>query len=165
LSSGEADSVSAVPETVQPLSPEPAAGMEASLRTLTRTRTSLVVAQVLVHRRGPGKPLLVAELKLSTALRGNRKTDALVETAYLFRLEIVKTSAAIKLEGFSLGPWRAEGLDLEGGNIFVAEPLWTGFQPVAGKVHGRIRFADTVRQCVLDLPWNTEALVPGPEPW
>jgi hypothetical protein len=82
----------------------------------------------------------------------------------LFRLEVVKTSAGIKLEGFSLGPWHANGLDLEGGNIFVAEPLWTGFQVIAGKIRGRIRFVDHVRQCVLDLPWATEALVPGPEP-
>jgi len=144
---------------------ESAPGVEPSLRMLTRTRTSLVLTQTLVARRGAGQTLLNVELKLSTAQRGSRKADGLTESAYLFRLEMVKTSPGIQLEGFSLGPWRAESLDLEGGSIFVAEPLWTGFAPLTGKVRGRIRFADTVRQCVLDLPWNTEALVPGPEPW
>ena len=159
--------VPAAPEKTPkvPLNPGPVAEVEPVLRALTRTRTSLVMSQTLVQRRGPGQPLLVVELKLSTALRGSRKADALTETAYLFRLEVVKTSAAVKLEGFSLGPWQAEGLDLEAGNIFVAEALWTGFQPLTGKIRGRIRLADARQQCVLDLPWNTEALVPGPEPW
>jgi hypothetical protein len=152
-------------ETSAPVNLASAPKIEPSLRTLSRSRTSLVLAQTLVQRRAPGQPLLVAELKLSTALRGSRKVDGLTEAAYLFRLEVVKTSAHLKLEGFSLGPWQAERLDLEGGNIFVAEPLWAGFQALTGKLGGRIRFTDTARQCVLDFPWHTEALVPGPEPW
>jgi hypothetical protein len=160
----------ALPAAVSAPEPAPAglsesvAEVESSLQVLTRTRTSLVVLQTLVQRLGQGRPLMVVKLKLSTALRGARKVDGLSEAAYLFRLEVVKTSGAVKLEGFNLGPWRAEGLDLEGENIFVAEPLWTGFQSQTGKLKGRIRFADTLRQVVLDVPWATEAIVPGPEP-
>lgn len=151
-------------ETLLPLKPAGEAEIEPSLRALTRTRSSLVLAQTLVQRLGIGRPWAVVELKITTALRGTRQVEGLTETAYLFRLEVVKTSPGVKLEGFNLGPWRAEGLDLEAGNIFVAEPLWTGFQAQAGKLRGRIRLADTVRQSLLDCPWVTEALVPGPEP-
>jgi hypothetical protein len=138
---------------------------EPEIKVIARTKISLRVEQRLVYRPGLGRAWVTVELRLTTALRGLRKIDAYTEAGYLFRLEVLKISPGIKVEGFSLGPWRTERLGMERGNIFVADPLWTGFQAAAGNIRGRIFLVDAKRKCVLDLPWNTEALVPGPEPY
>jgi len=135
------------------------------LRVVSRKRDCLIVEQVLQHRPGPGKPLASVELRLTTALRGQRRQDGLIQAAYLLRLEILNLSPGARVEGFSLGPWRSEGLALEVGSIAVPEPFWSAFQPRSGHAYGRLLLADTPRNRLLDFPWAVEGILPSPEPF
>ncbi len=127
-------------------------------------RQAVEVEQALSHHFGPRKPVLEITLKLTTALRGKRQQDGLAEGGYMFRLEVLKTSPDLKLAGFQLGPWKAENLEMEPGAIFLHPPLWAGFQAKTGTVKGRLLLKDMTRHRLVDLPWKTEAVVPGPEP-
>jgi len=126
-------------------------------------RDGLIVEQTLQYTPGKGKPIVYAQIRLTTVLRGKRKNDGLTEAAYLLRLEVLTTSEAARVEGIHLGPWQLNDLNLEAGSIFIAEPLWAGFQPRFGQIKGRFFLGDTVRNQLLDLPLKTEAVVPGPE--
>jgi hypothetical protein len=158
------------PETVR--SEEPAtysAGPGARLpepgapRAVARTRTLLQLEQTLSCVPAPGQARVTVTLRLTTACRGQRKTDGMVQAGFLMRLEVLSLSAGARVEGFSLGPWQAEGLSLETGSIVTPEPIWAAFQPRSGVLQGRLLLADLTRHRVLDLPWRTEGLVPGPE--
>jgi hypothetical protein len=152
---------SPAPEPGRP--PVPAAEA-ALLWKVQRTRQAVRIEQELVYHPGPSKPLVTLTLRLTTACRGRRKQDGLVQAAYLLRLEVLAASEGARLEGFKLGPWNFSDLDLEAGSIHVTEPLWTGFQPASGRWRGRVLIGDRPRHRLLDLPWDTEALVPGAEP-
>ena len=129
-----------------------------------KKRNSIMVEQVVQYSGKKGCPVVNAEIRLTTAWRGQRKADGLSETAYLMRLEILSLSGEAKVEGFSLGPWQVDSLKLELGSIYIAEPIWAGFQPFSGPITGRLLINDTERNQLLDLPWQTEGIVPGPEP-
>lgn len=130
-----------------------------------RARQTIRIEQELAHRPGPGKPIVSLTLRLTTACRGRRKQDGLTQAAYLLRLEVLAGSEGARLEGCKLGPWNLSGLELEPGSLYIAEPLWTGFQPSGGRWRGRVLIGDRPRHRLLDLPWETEALVPGAEPF
>lgn len=142
--------------------PETSSG---ALRVTSRMRTSLQLEQTLTYAPGTGRDGASVEVKLTTACRGQRKQDGLVQVGYLMRLEVVTLSPGLRVEGFSLGPWQAEGLCLEAGAIVTPDPVWAAFQPATGALRGRLRVADTIRRRLLDLPWRTMGLVPGPEPF
>ncbi len=155
---------STVSQTVSTASMDDQGGERPALKVISKSRTTCLVEQRLVHSYGLGQPMVTLKLRLSTAVRGQRNQEGCIEVGYLFRLEVLQASPAIQVEGFSLGPWRAERVSMDVGNIFVADPLWAAFQAHTGRIHGRILLLDVKRKCVLDLPWETEALVPGPEP-
>jgi hypothetical protein len=96
-------------------------------------------------------------------LRGKRRNDGLTEAAYLLRIEVLASSEAVRVEGICLGPWQLNDLKLESGSVYICHPLWAGFSPQSGPVKGRILIGDTVRNRLLDLPFQTEAVIPGPE--
>ncbi len=133
-------------------------------RLVKKKRNSLTIEQVVQYSGKRGCPVVNAEIRLTTAWQGQRKQDGLSETAYLMRLEILSLSGEAKVEGFSLGPWQVDNLKLETGSIYIAEPIWAGFQPFSGTITGRLLINDTERNQLLDLPWQTESVVPGPEP-
>jgi hypothetical protein len=134
-------------------------------RVISKTRTLLIVEQSLEYTPTQGHPAVRVELRLTTAIRGLRKQDGLTQAAYLLRLEIIQLSSGMQVAGFSLGPWGTGELGLERGSQAVPEPLWTAFQPQSGHVHGRVQVADLGRNRILDLPWRTEGILPGPEPF
>ncbi|MEW6516133.1 MAG: hypothetical protein AB1439_04425 [candidate division FCPU426 bacterium] len=148
------------PEPVRPQTPP--AG-EAPVWKVQRTRNSIRVEQEVSYHPGAGQPLVSLVLGLTTACRGRRKQDGLTQLAYVLRLEVLSASEGARLEGFKLGPWSAEDLGLETGSIHVAEPVWAAFQPASGRCHGRLLIGDRPRRRLLDLPWASEALVPGAE--
>ncbi len=158
---GMKGTLSAVPET-EGRTANVVTGGPAGLK-IKRSRQAVEVEQDLSHSFGPNKPILEITLKLTTALRGQRKHEGLVENGYLFRLEVVHVSPDLKLAGFQLGPWSAQGLDLDQGAIYIHPPLWAGFQARSGPIKGRVLLQDLTRHRLVDLPWKTEALVPGPE--
>lgn len=137
----------------------------APLWKVQRTRQTVRIDQELTYHPGPGKPLVSLSLRLTTACRGRRKQDGLVQTAYLLRLEVLAASEGARLEGCKLGLWHLSELDLEPGSVHVAEPVWAAFQPASGRWRGRVLIGDRPRHRLLDLPWDTEALVPGSEPF
>lgn len=130
-----------------------------------KIRGGVIVEQVLTYSPGKNKPVVELKIKLTTALRGKRKRDGLSESAYLLRMEVLGASEGTKVEGFQLGPWNGEKLNLDKGGIIVCEPVWTGFQPFTGSVKGRIILHDTQRHRLIDLPWSTEGTTPGAEPY
>lgn len=134
-------------------------------RRVKRGRNLCTIEQELRQSAGLGQPMASVRLRLTTACRGSRKLDGLQETAYLLRLEVLELSRSVRLEGFSLGPWSAENLKLEPGAIFLAEPLWTSFPPRTGILEGRLLLEEVEHNRLLDLPWPTEAVVPGSEPY
>lgn len=134
-------------------------------RVISRSRTSLQLEQTLSYAPGMGRDGASVSVRLTTACRGQRKPDGLVQVGYLLRLEVLSLSPGLHLEGFSLGPWQAEGLSLEAGAIVTPDPVWASFQSATGTLQGRLRVEDTLRRRLLDLPWRTVGLVPGPEPF
>lgn len=151
-----------VPESARPAVP---AAEPAPVWKVQRTRQTIQIEQEIAYRPGPGKPLVTLTVRLTTACRGRRKQDGLAQTAYLLRLEVKDASEGARLEGFKLGPWDFSDLELEAGSIHVAEPLWAAFQPASGRRRGRMLIGDRPRHRLLDLPWETEALFPGAEPF
>lgn len=153
------------PENAVPAGAKEAAAAPPSLpvRKVKKGHQSLTVEQTLQFSSGKGKPIISAEIRLTTALRGKRKTDGLSEAAYLLRLEVLSASEAVKIEGLRLGPWQLQDLQLEAGTLHVASPVWAGFLPSQGVARGRILLGDTLRNRLLDLPLETEAITPGPE--
>jgi hypothetical protein len=148
----------------EPKSGQKAPEIKPESRVVKKKRNSLAVEQVVQYSGKKGCPVVSAEIRLTTAWRGQRKHDGMSETGYLMRLEILGTSGEAKVEGFSLGPWQVDNLKLETGSIYISEPIWAGFQPFAGVITGRLLINDTERNQLLDLPWKTEGIVPGPEP-
>ncbi|MBN1595552.1 hypothetical protein JW933_06465 [candidate division FCPU426 bacterium] len=130
-----------------------------------RIRDGVTVEQTVQYLPAKGKPAVFATVRLTTSMRGKRKTDGLAEAAYLLRLEVMAASEAVRLEGLRLGPWQLHDLSLETHGLLVTEPLWTGFQPLYGPIKGRLILGDTLRNRLLDLPFHTEATIPGPEPF
>jgi hypothetical protein len=163
---GPAAQVSDIPPLPISPSPEPAAdSAEPRLRVVTRQKSLLITEQTLEYKAGPGRPVIQAVLRLSTAVKGQRQADGVTQAGYWLRLEIVRLSEGVRLAGFSLGPWQAEKLNLEKGSIALPDPVWSAFRPRTGKIAGRVLLADGARQRLLDLPWHTEGIVPGPEPF
>lgn len=130
-----------------------------------KTRGGLLVEQVLEYSDGMKRPILDVTIRLTTANRGKRKENGLVESAYLLRLEVIKAAPNVKVEGFQLGPWNGDGLNLDQGGLIVCDPLWTGFQPKSTEIKGRLLLKDTSRKRLVDLPWKTEAVIPGADPY
>jgi hypothetical protein len=128
---------------------------------ITKIGQSLIATQTVVYSEGQARPQLEARLRLTTAFNGKRKQDGLVEIAYLLRLEVLACSSAIRVEGLKLGPWQFSDLKLEAGGIYLAKPVWTAFQPHSGAVNGRVYLGDCKRHRLIDLPFKTEAIIPG----
>ncbi len=150
----------AAPKTVLPAAgaaPEPE-------KIVHRGRHAVTVETTLNFSRGGDGPSISLALRLTTALRGQRRQNGVEEAAYLLRLELLQGTPGVKLEGFSLGPWQADGLNLEPGSILVPEPIWAGFAPGLQTTRGRVLLADGSRNRLLDLPWRVTAVVPGTEP-
>lgn len=156
-------SPSSAPETAAAPEAKSPATAPAPARKVKKGHQSLTVEQTLQFSPGKGKPVVSAEIRLTTAQRGKRKSDGLSEAAYLLRLEVLSASEAVKVEGLRLGPWQLQDLQLEPGSLHVAPPVWAGFQPSLGTARGRIFLGDALRNRLLDLPLETEAVIPGPE--
>lgn len=138
---------------------------EPILKVVSRQRALWVVEQTVSHAPASGRPAVEIRLRLSTAVRGSRKENGLTQAAYLLRLELLGRRDGLSVEGFTLGPWRADDLRLETGSIHLAEALWSAFSPRQGKLRGRLRIREAGRNRTWDLPWPTEGLAPGPEPF
>lgn len=138
---------------------------EALAVVVKKFREGIIIEQSVEYVAGKGKPVICAKIRLTTALRGKRKTDGLIEGAYILRLEVLAGSRAVKVEGLRLGPWQIDDMQLETGSVYLAEPIWAGFQPVSGSCNGRIHIGDVDLKRLLDLPLNTVAVLPGPEPF
>jgi hypothetical protein len=131
------------------------------LKKVTSHLKTCTLEQRVVLPARQGQPWVSLELGLTTALRGRRVLEGLTQGAYLLRLEILNSTPGLRLSGFSLGPWHKAGLDLEVGNMVVADPLWFGFAPVQKRVRGRLRLYDSKNKNIMEAPWSVEALVPG----
>lgn len=134
-------------------------------RIVKKYRDGVILEQMVQYVPGKGKPIVHARVRLTTAIRGKRKQDGLIEAAYLLRLEVLETSQAVRVEGLQLGPWQMQDLNLETGSLYLAAPLWTGFQPYFGPVKARVIIGDVARNRLLDLPLKITAVIPGPEPF
>lgn len=115
----------------------------------------------LEHSYGPGKAVVQAGLRLTTAVAGERRERGLREKAFLLRLEVARVSPGIRLGDFCLGPWKAEKLNLEAGGLWLPEAVWSAFEPCAGNLPGRAVLLDSLRRKRLDLPWDVEGIFPG----
>jgi len=131
---------------------------------IKKIRDGLIVEQNVTYTPGPKKPIMHMYCRLSTAVRGVRKSDGLIERAFLLRLELLKLSPNLKVAGFQLGPWQATDLDMDIGSIFLTPPLWTGFKADAGAIAGRLLLKDLNRHRMIDIPWKTNVVMPGVEP-
>jgi hypothetical protein len=134
------------------------------LRIVEKSKTVVTLEQTVVYNPGKGRPIINVQLRLTTAIAGQRKQDGLAETAYLLRLEVVAAGGRAQVEGYCLGPWHAENQHWEAGSIYISQPFWASFQPQAGLLKGRIYIYDIERNRLLDLPWKTEGIFPGIKP-
>lgn len=132
---------------------------------IKKIRNGLIVEQNVTYTPGANKPVFQVDCRLTTAVRGLKQNDDLTESAYLLRLEMIKLSPNLKVAGFQLGPWQVTALDLDKGSIYLAQPFWSGFQPVAGLVSARLLITDLSRHRLVDLPWQTHAVCPGADPY
>jgi hypothetical protein len=130
-----------------------------------KIRDGIISEQSVEYVAGKGKPIIFAKIKMTTVLRGKRKNDGLIEGAYLLRIEVLDISRAARVEGLRLGPWQVDGMQLETGSVYLAEPIWTVFQPETLECTARIHIGDVDRKRLLDLPLHTQAMLPGAEPF
>lgn len=155
----------AASETEEAFQPAASGVTRPAYRIVVRNKTTLIVEQTVEYHPGRGGPVLSAEVRLTTAVRGKRKQDGVSLAAYLLRLEVLRLSPGLRVAGISLGPWQASEVELERGSILEPDLIWSAFQPGHGPARGRLLLDDSAQNRVLDLPWRTEGILPGSEPF
>lgn len=131
---------------------------------LDESRSHVTVQQELQYSR-KREAMVSARIRLTTAVRGRRSQAGCSQAGYVLRLEVLSLTPGARVEGFTLGLWHVQNLALEAGSVVCPDIIWAGFQPTSALLQGRFLIADDLKHRLLDLPWKTQGIIPGIEPF